>query len=86
VTLTHHNILNNGYFTAAPCADRTGSHLHTGAAVSLLRHGMGNLAAVTLGATMVYPGEGFDPLATLQTIEKENARRSMGADHVHRPA
>ena len=39
---------------------------------------MGNLAAVTLGATMVYPGEGFDPLATLQTIEKEKCTALYG--------
>ena len=39
---------------------------------------MGNLAAVTLGATMVYPGEGFDPLATLQTIEQEKCTALYG--------
>jgi fatty-acyl-CoA synthase len=32
---------------------------------------MGNLAAVNHGAAMVYPGEGFDPLATLETVAKE---------------
>ncbi len=42
VTLTHHNILNNGYFTGrAMQPDRAGSHLHPGAALSLLRHGDG---------------------------------------------
>ena len=42
VTLTHHNILNNGYFVGrAMRADRSGPHLHSGAAVSLLRHGDG---------------------------------------------
>jgi hypothetical protein len=39
---------------------------------------MGNLASVTLGATMVYPGEGFDPLATLQTIEREKCTALYG--------
>ena len=40
VTLTHHNILNNGYFTRPHhAADRAGSHLHSRAALSLLRHG-----------------------------------------------
>jgi fatty-acyl-CoA synthase len=39
---------------------------------------MGNLASVTLGATMVYPGEGFDPLATLQTVEREKCTALYG--------
>ncbi len=38
----HHNILNNGYFIGeAHAADRRGPHLHSGAALSLLRHGDG---------------------------------------------
>ena len=39
---------------------------------------MGNLAAVTHGAAMVYPGEGFDPLATLQTVESERCTALYG--------
>ena len=39
---------------------------------------MGNLAAVTLGAAMVYPGEGFDPLATLKTVESEHCTALYG--------
>jgi fatty-acyl-CoA synthase len=39
---------------------------------------MGNLAAVTLGAAMVYPGEGFDPLATLKTVESERCTALYG--------
>jgi fatty-acyl-CoA synthase len=39
---------------------------------------MGNLAAVTLGAAMVYPGEGFDPLATLTTVEREKCTALYG--------
>ena len=31
---------------------------------------MGNLACVTHGATMVYPSEGFDPEAVLQTLDR----------------
>ena len=39
-TLTHHNILNNGYFIGeAHAAHRARPHLHSGAALSLLRHG-----------------------------------------------
>src|SRR5213082_2507638 len=32
---------------------------------------LGNLACTTHGAAIVYPGEGFDPLATLQTVAEE---------------
>jgi fatty-acyl-CoA synthase len=39
---------------------------------------MGNLASVTSGATMVYPGEGFDPQATLQTVERERCTALYG--------
>ena len=39
---------------------------------------MGNLAAVTLGAAMVYPGEGFDPLATLKTVQDERCTALYG--------
>src|SRR6202000_726456 len=39
---------------------------------------IGNLAALTSGATMVYPGEGFDPLATLQTVEREKCTTLYG--------
>jgi len=39
---------------------------------------MGNLASVTSGATMVYPGEGFDPLITLQTASQEKCTALYG--------
>jgi fatty-acyl-CoA synthase len=39
---------------------------------------MGNLAAVTIGSAMVYPGEGFDPLATLKTVESERCTTLYG--------
>ena len=42
VTLTHHNILNNGYFVGrAMRLTEARPHLHSGAALSLLRHGDG---------------------------------------------
>ena len=71
-TLTHHGILNNGYFI--------GEAMKLTSADSLcipvpLYHcfGMvlGNLACITHGSAMVYPGEGFDPLTTLQTVAEE---------------
>jgi fatty-acyl-CoA synthase len=79
VTLTHHNILNNGYFTGRAMRlteqDRICIPVPLYHCFGMV---MGNLAAVTLGATMVYPGEGFDPLATLQTIEKERCTTLYG--------
>ena len=63
VTLTHHNILNNGYFVGRAMrlteADRICIPVPLYHCFGMV---MGNLASVTLGAAMVYPGEGFDPL------------------------
>jgi fatty-acyl-CoA synthase len=39
---------------------------------------MGNLAAVTHGCAMVYPGEGFDPLATLEAVQAEGCTALYG--------
>lgn len=79
VTLTHHNILNNGYFVGRAM------HLSEDDRICIpvpLYHCfgmvMGNLAAVTHGATMVYPGEGFDPLATLETVAAEKCTALYG--------
>jgi len=79
VTLTHHNILNNGYFTGR--AMRLTERDRICVPVPLYHcfgMVMANLASVTLGATMVYPGEGFDPLVTLQTIEQEKCTTLYG--------
>src|SRR5271166_3676005 len=79
VTLTHHNILNNGYFVGRAMrlteADRICIPVPLYHCFGMV---MGNLAAVSLGATMVYPGEGFDPLATLRTIEQEKCTALYG--------
>ena len=78
-TLTHHNILNNGYFLGQAM------HYTEQDKVCIpvpLYHcfGMviGNLACITHGAAMVYPGEGFDPLATLQTVAEERCTSLYG--------
>jgi fatty-acyl-CoA synthase len=79
VTLTHHNILNNGYFLGR--AMRLTERDRICIPVPLYHcFGMviGNLAALTSGAAMVYPGEGFDPLATLQTVEREKCTALYG--------
>ena len=71
-TLTHHNILNNGFFIGR--AMRLSERDKLCIPVPLYHcFGMvlGNLACTTHGATMVYPGEGFDPLAVLQTVAEE---------------
>ncbi|WP_291864069.1 AMP-binding protein [Bradyrhizobium sp.] len=79
VTLTHHNILNNGYFVGRAMrlteADRICIPVPLYHCFGMV---MGNLAAVTSGAAMVYPGEGFDPLATLQTVEREQCTALYG--------
>ncbi|GGC91372.1 AMP-binding protein [Chelatococcus reniformis] len=79
VTLTHHNILNNGYFVGRAmrltAADRICIPVPLYHCFGMV---MGNLAAVTHGCAMVYPGEGFDPLATLETIEAERCTALYG--------
>ncbi|WP_156164530.1 AMP-binding protein [Bradyrhizobium sp. LTSP885] len=79
VTLTHHNILNNGYFTGLAMKrteqDRICIPVPLYHCFGMV---MGNLASVTLGTTMVYPGEGFDPLATLTTIAQEKCTTLYG--------
>jgi fatty-acyl-CoA synthase len=70
--LTHHNILNNGFFIGE--AMRLTEQDRLCIPVPLYHcFGMvlGNLACITHGAAMVYPGEGFDPLAVLQTVAEE---------------
>jgi fatty-acyl-CoA synthase len=79
VMLTHHNILNNGYFVGR--AMRLTENDRICIPVPLYHcfgMVMGNLASVTCGATMVYPGEGFDPLATLQTVAQEKCTALYG--------
>ncbi|MGH6911375.1 MAG: AMP-binding protein, partial [Phenylobacterium sp.] len=78
-TLSHHNILNNGYFVAEAIKLQAGERLcipvplyHCFGMV------MGNLGCITHAATMVYPSEGFDPLAVLETIEAEGCEALYG--------
>ena len=71
-TLTHHNILNNGFFVGE--AMRLTNRDRLCIPVPLYHcFGMvlGNLACITHGATMVYPSEAFDPLAVLETVQAE---------------
>ena len=78
-TLSHHNILNNGFFVGEAICLREGDRVcipvplyHCFGMV------MGNLGCLTHGATMVYPSEAFEPLATLQTVAEERCTASYG--------
>lgn len=78
-TLTHHNILNNGYFVA----ERMEITEKDNVIIPVpLYHcfGMviGNLGCVTHGATMIYPSELFDTEAVLKAIQKEKATAVYG--------
>lgn len=79
VTLTHRNILNNGYFVGRAlqltCQDRVCIPVPLYHCFGMV---MGNLAAVSHGAAMVYPGEGFDPGKTLRTVEAERCTALYG--------
>jgi fatty-acyl-CoA synthase len=78
-TLTHHNLLNNGFFVGE--ALRLGEHDRVCIPVPLYHcFGMvlGNLACITHGAAMVFPGEGFEPLATLETVAAERCTALYG--------
>ena len=78
-TLSHHNILNNGYFVAGGLGltpdDRLCIPVPLYHCFGMV---MGNLGCLTHGSTMVYPAESFDPLATLQAIAEERCTALYG--------
>ncbi|GAA4350738.1 AMP-binding protein [Variovorax defluvii] len=71
-TLTHRNILNNGFFIGE-CMKLTPEDRLCIPVPLYHCFGMvlGNLACLTHGATIVYPNDGFDPLTVLQTVQAE---------------
>ncbi len=78
-TLSHHNILNNGYFTTELLRFTDRDRLlipvplyHCFGMV------MGNLGCVTHGATMIYPSAGFEPTAVLEAAQAERATALYG--------
>jgi len=78
-TLSHHNILNNGYFTTELLGFTDRDRLlipvplyHCFGMV------MGNLGCVSHGATMIYPSDGFDPTAVLEAAQAERATALYG--------
>jgi len=78
-TLSHHNILNNAYFTARNLAyserDRVCVPVPFSHWFGLV---VGNLACATHGACVVVPGESFDPEAVLETVERERCTSLYG--------
>ena len=78
-TLSHHNILNNGFFVGE--AQNLGPDDRICIPVPLYHcFGMvlGNLACITHGATMVYPDEAFEPLSVLACVEAERCTALYG--------
>lgn len=78
-TLSHHNILNNGYFVARAMNFTENDRLiipvplyHCFGMV------MGNLGCMTHGAAMIYASEGFEPQAVLEAAEREKATAIYG--------
>jgi fatty-acyl-CoA synthase len=78
-TLTHHNILNNGFFIGEMC--RYTSHDRVCIPVPFYHcFGMvlGNLACTSHGSAIVIPAPGFDPAATLRTVAAERCTSLYG--------
>ncbi|MFF3571663.1 AMP-binding protein [Nocardia jiangxiensis] len=78
-TLSHHNILNNGYFVGELCGytaeDRICIPVPFYHCFGMV---MGNLAATSHGAAMVIPAAAFDPAATLDTVAAERCTSLYG--------
>ncbi|MFD6516295.1 AMP-binding protein [Rhodococcus sp. NPDC060176] len=78
-TLSHHNILNNGYFVGELChyseVDRVCIPVPFYHCFGMV---MGNLACTTHGAAMVIPGPAFDPRASLEAVQAEKCTSLYG--------
>ncbi len=78
-TLSHHNILNNGYFVGEGMsyteADRICVPVPFYHCFGMV---MGNLAATSHGACVVIPAPGFDPAATLRAVQDERCTSLYG--------
>ena len=78
-TLSHHNILNNGFFVGEVCgyteADRICVPVPFYHCFGMV---MGNLAATSHGACVVIPAPGFDPAATLAAVAAERCTSLYG--------
>jgi fatty-acyl-CoA synthase len=78
-TLSHHNILNNGYFVGEMMKftdqDRLVIPVPLYHCFGMV---MGNLACLTHGATAIYPNDGFDPKTVLDAVQEEKATALYG--------
>ncbi|MGA9749290.1 MAG: AMP-binding protein [Nocardioides sp.] len=78
-TLSHRNILNNGFFTTElinfTAQDRLAIPVPFYHCFGMV---MGNLGCTTHGAAMVIPAPGFDPAITLQTVQDERCTGVYG--------
>jgi fatty-acyl-CoA synthase len=78
-TLSHHNILNNGYFTTELLGFTDRDRLLVPVPLyHCFGMVMGNLGCVTHGATMIYPSDGFDATAVLEAAQAERATALYG--------
>jgi fatty-acyl-CoA synthase len=78
-TLSHYNILNNGFMVAESLGlteeDRLVIPVPLYHCFGMV---MGNLGCMTHGSTMIYPGDAFDPLTTLRAVSEEKATALYG--------
>jgi fatty-acyl-CoA synthase len=78
-TLSHHNLLNNGYSVGELCAyteeDRVCIPVPFYHCFGMV---MGNLGVTSHGACMVIPAPGFDPAATLAAVQAERCTSLYG--------
>ncbi|HEX8496923.1 MAG TPA: AMP-binding protein, partial [Actinomycetales bacterium] len=78
-TLSHHNIVNNGFFVGGLCGygddDRVCIPVPFYHCFGMV---MGNLGCTTHGATMVIPAPAFDPVATLRAVAQERCTSLYG--------
>jgi fatty-acyl-CoA synthase len=78
-TLSHHNILNNGFFIGETLAygpqDRVCIPVPFYHCFGMV---LGNLACTTHGSCMVIPGEAFDAQAVLETVQEERCTSLYG--------
>jgi fatty-acyl-CoA synthase len=78
-TLSHHNILNNGFFIGETLlyteADRVCIPVPFYHCFGMV---LGNLACTTHGACMIVPGEAYDPVAVMETVQAERCTSLYG--------
>jgi fatty-acyl-CoA synthase len=78
-TLCHRNLVNNARFVGLSMGLRAGDRLCVPVPLyHCFGMVMSNLACVVHGATIVYPSAGFEPLAVLETVQRERCTGLQG--------